>query len=615
SPERRVSRIQQETRELDLAHQQLIKQHEELKQRYDDLELEKEELHIHLREIDHAIQLANEAGKADFAMRTEIDRIRQDLQHSEDRRQEIESILENQLETIHHLTQKTESLAEQAEYAERLKDQLDEVHHAAEKLQKAEGTIDKYRKKLQETTELRRHIKALEEQNGSLVDRNHHIEEEYRKVFVFKTLMDSYKDQVTSLEAKNSELIRETQFVEYQSQQLHQKLETLEEDRTRDADRIQSLEDHLEDLRGTSKRGCNILTDDDEKDTMSEDEEDDQCYDEATQFEHTVKEKNTMASLKDQVKFLQIRSLQKNNLSKGQERITALHQLLQETNLQKTEFEKHYLDAAQERDILQSLMMRVRAGIPEALLDRSEATKPDRDRIDALQLELKTLRETVHEMQTNPPSTLLQKNDTDALKYLEELKQKINGLEEQSKHQLQDINKLLLEKDWLYSQNMERKDLLLEKECFNSEMRASLAAMNAKDDMALRQQNTQLQQTTKELEQHMEELNIKLRKAKEFIKQQDRMLKDIKFGQHSTSHKMSAASLQAAIKQREEENDRLKMQLRESRVQARREQQLLLCAWQDVARRAHRTLIHSRLYPSAWFGAQSRKRPDSYPKR
>ena len=45
-------------------------------------------------------------------------------------------------------------------YNDKIKDQLDEFRHAADKLQKAESVIDKYKKKLEEGTELRRRTKV-----------------------------------------------------------------------------------------------------------------------------------------------------------------------------------------------------------------------------------------------------------------------------------------------------------------------------------------------------------------------------------------------------------------------------------------------------------------------
>lgn len=45
----------------------------------DELEDQKEELKLRLREMDKAVEQAQETGKADFIMRTEIEHLKQDL--------------------------------------------------------------------------------------------------------------------------------------------------------------------------------------------------------------------------------------------------------------------------------------------------------------------------------------------------------------------------------------------------------------------------------------------------------------------------------------------------------------------------------------------------------
>lgn len=46
------------------------------------------------------------------------------------------------------------------EEAARLKDQIDEFRHAAEKAKKTENALEKYKKKLEESADLRRTIKV-----------------------------------------------------------------------------------------------------------------------------------------------------------------------------------------------------------------------------------------------------------------------------------------------------------------------------------------------------------------------------------------------------------------------------------------------------------------------
>ncbi|KAI9316295.1 hypothetical protein BX666DRAFT_225162 [Dichotomocladium elegans] len=101
-----LDRILEEKKYLETQHKQLIEKHGQLQNRYDELQGEKEDLQLRLREMDKAVEQANETGRADYIMRTEIEHLKQDLQRSEDRRQEVEMLLDTQNETIADLTQR-----------------------------------------------------------------------------------------------------------------------------------------------------------------------------------------------------------------------------------------------------------------------------------------------------------------------------------------------------------------------------------------------------------------------------------------------------------------------------------------------------------------------------
>ncbi|KAK3815226.1 MAG: HOOK protein-domain-containing protein, partial [Benniella sp.] len=130
-------------------------------------------------------------------------------QKSEERRVEQEAIIEKQMKEIDDLSRAVSELSAKADEAVRLKDKLDEYKHAIDKLQKTENVIEKYKKKLEEGADYRRQMKVLEEQNQELLNRNKEVEQEYRKVLAFKSLMDSYKEQIMNLENKNSTLAKD----------------------------------------------------------------------------------------------------------------------------------------------------------------------------------------------------------------------------------------------------------------------------------------------------------------------------------------------------------------------------------------------------------------------
>ena len=164
---------------------------------------------------------------------------------------------------------------------------------------------------------------------------------------------------------------------------------------------------------------------------------------------------------------------------------------------------------------LQSDMARIRQGIPDAIVDQSEHTLSLRLHAIDLEKQIKALDKTVVELEQKIAEGKHYGHDEDIRSKYDEMDKKSKDLEEQAKKQLQDINKLLLEKDLLQGQSIEQKDLLLEKEKFNSEMKASLAAYEAKDDEYFKQQNAHLQQQTIQLQEQLIDYKKQSQKSKE----------------------------------------------------------------------------------------------------
>ncbi|KAI7849977.1 hypothetical protein BDC45DRAFT_265743 [Circinella umbellata] len=72
-------KIAVEKKQTEVAHNQLLTEFDELRERFDAIMMEKEDLKNRLRDMDEAITQANNTGKADYVMRTEIDHLKQDL--------------------------------------------------------------------------------------------------------------------------------------------------------------------------------------------------------------------------------------------------------------------------------------------------------------------------------------------------------------------------------------------------------------------------------------------------------------------------------------------------------------------------------------------------------
>ncbi|KXN68013.1 hypothetical protein CONCODRAFT_42209, partial [Conidiobolus coronatus NRRL 28638] len=144
------------------------------------------------------------------ALRHEVDQIRLELEHSETQRHELESQLQVQQLTCQELSYQVDQMRETVEGVPQLHDLQRENKVLSEKIAKAENTLDKYKRKLEEIGELKRHNKVLEEQVYELTQKNSQLEDDYRRVNSFKSLMESYREKVSELESKGAVL--ETQL-------------------------------------------------------------------------------------------------------------------------------------------------------------------------------------------------------------------------------------------------------------------------------------------------------------------------------------------------------------------------------------------------------------------
>lgn len=222
----------------------------------------------------------------------------------------------------------------------------------------------------------------------------------------------------------------------------------------------------------------------------------------------------------------QVKQLQEEQASGRSQKAVVLQHLLDDANRLKTQFEKSYIEVSQERDILQSDMARIREGIPDALVDQSALTLSLRLHTVELEKEIKSLRETVAKLEKRIEEGRFSDVDgsDDIRSKYPEMEQKCKQLEEQTKKQLEDINKLLIEKDVLQGRSIVQKDELREQQKLNSEMKASLAAYAAQNDDPVKQQNAHLQQQAIQLQEQLHEVQLKLKKAKEVRKNQIQMI-------------------------------------------------------------------------------------------
>jgi protein HOOK3 len=254
---------------------------------------------------------------------------------------------------------------------------VDEYRHAADKLQKTENVMEKYKKKLEESADLRRHVKALEEQNAALVDQNAALEEAYGKVSLFKPLMESYKNQITELETKGSSRAKEIDGLKYELDQAKARLKVAAEERARDSEALELYQERVRELELTAPRSAipktpNTATSPGGFNTagvgaslegeLRASEEDAAGVQGLGGELDDALTGTTMTDLKLQIRKLKrdLEAASKNQAEAS--RILVLENLLEDANRMKARYETDYLQAHREKLVLQTELEEIRSG-------------------------------------------------------------------------------------------------------------------------------------------------------------------------------------------------------------------------------------------------------------
>ncbi|KAG8811256.1 hypothetical protein FRC17_002555 [Serendipita sp. 399] len=609
------------------------------------------------REVE-SMQSGNISSKGDVMKRAEIDRLRAELQKSEDNLQAAEAEGERQAAIIEDLNKKNGELQLQADEAVRLKDQVDEYRHAAEKLSKTENVMEKYKKKLEESADLRRRVKSLEEQNASLVDTNAQLDAEFRKVASFKPLMESYKTQLTELESKNSARAKEMETLKWELDQTKGKLKLALEQQTKDAETIELFQDRVKELelgatpnRATFKGGA--------RDSIvlgPGTPLDDELRGLGGELDDALSG-TTTTDLKLRIRKLE-KELEDIKGSKGKEeesKILVLESLLEDAKKMKTRYEADYLKEHREKLTLAAEMEEIRAG----KADGGEVAIALRKRLNETVEELDALKKEHTEMQVNyeridkeltiakSDLNLVNKDQVEILHSLREtlnqdkeglekeitsLRNQVSDLSERNKMHLEQVNSLLLDKVSMQTEGLGQRERMLEREREMGDLRMVLAGKDIPEDVKAKLMA--LHDEKEMVKDQLKTANEKLVKARQvayfsevfilgsnisslqFIKSQDKLfreehakaLNNLAGGQFDEAEE----SFRSQIKMLEEEIKRLKRSMSEAEQRYRREQELMLGhihAQGMIMTRQHLAAQQKSSGtggPSSWLGQQRR---------
>ncbi|GAV99992.1 HOOK-domain-containing protein [Lentinula edodes] len=639
------SAILNEKETLEKVYQTLLDEHRQLQTTHDDILSERGDLVAQLKEARREVDNRRNDGRADVMLRAEIDRLRADLQKSEDNLAIAESELEKQTAVVTDLTRKTDDLQSKADEAAKLKDQLDEYRHYSEKLNKVENVLEKYKKKLQEAAELRQRVKTLEKQNADLVDVNASIEEEYRKVAAFKPLMESYKGQIVDLENKASTRTQELETLKFELEQALTKLKIVSEERVKESETIELYQERVRELELASDtrlpkaprtRQDSVETTDASGEPLSsavedvDDEEDAQAMGLGGEL-HDAESGTTMTDLKLQIRKLkrELEAVRKNEADAS--RVLVLENLLDDANRMKSRYEADYLAAHREKLVLQRDLEEIRSGKSmgdgaEAAIALRQRLNESVDQLDAIRkehAELEVKFETQSKELTIAKSdlTLVNKDQLDILASLrdsvnedkagleadlERLQKQNKDLVEKNRMQLEQVNVLLLEKVNLQSEGIGQREKMLQRERDFGDLRASLSGKDLPED--IKQRLLALHEDNVMLKESLKTSNEKLTKAKTFIKNQDKLYREEQAGKGianaSGIFEEAEVSMRSQIKILEDELERQKVLLAETKKRYMREAELLMSYIHSMGMNTMRSQLGQRPGKTAWLTSQ-----------
>ncbi|KAM0787021.1 hypothetical protein ACM66B_006288 [Microbotryomycetes sp. NB124-2] len=572
--------------------------YDSLMQSFNALKDEHEAALSSLAKADKQAQEAKSArsDKPDVVHKAELERVKATLSKTEEQLTEVEQTAADQQKLVEELSRKVEELTPRAEEATRLKDQLDEHKHASERLKKTEHVVEKYKKKLEEAGDLRRQIKSLETENAELVDKYALLEEEHSKLAAETPQITVFQSQIDKLQAKLSTATRESEQLRHDLGLALSREEELKKQCERDTETIASLEERTRELESNDVTNGGSHHDVDDR-SLSLDGE-------------------SSSNLKLKVRRLQreLDKLREGGDTKAGE--STLQVELAEVERLRHKYEVEWLAEHRKRLALETQLDEIASGKSKHG-DGPQACAALRRRLETASKELDDLRSRRAELEsrverlTNELDVAhsdLELVDQDQLEALRALRQSVSvdkaaiedklaqarldlqNAQDELKLQTSQVNALLREQIALQQDGIEQRDRLLEREA------------NA----------TQVA-----------ELKQKLKKAKEFIKQQDEQFRERYEAAENGMSEEAVQEFESRIATLTDELARQRTNTAELEARYRREQQLMLSAWHDLGMRHMREGVaneasssrataaqRNQLQPTSWLAQQRARTVD-----
>ncbi|XP_061590319.1 protein Hook homolog 3 isoform X4 [Cololabis saira] len=233
--------IAQRCRELDM-------QVAALQEEKSSLLAENQVLMERLNQSDSIEDINSPAGRRHLQLQTQLEQLQEETFRLEAAKDDYRIRCEELDKELLDVKSHNEELAALADEAQSLKDEMDVLRHSSDKVSKLEGTVEHYKKKLEDMGLLRRQNKLQEEKNTVLMETNVSLEEELRKANATKGQLETYKRQVVELQNRLSEESKKADKMEFEYKRVKEKVDSLQKEKDRMRTERDSLKETIEEL-------------------------------------------------------------------------------------------------------------------------------------------------------------------------------------------------------------------------------------------------------------------------------------------------------------------------------------------------------------------------------
>uniref|UniRef100_A0A8D3CER8 Protein Hook homolog 3 n=1 Tax=Scophthalmus maximus TaxID=52904 RepID=A0A8D3CER8_SCOMX len=233
--------IAQRCRELDM-------QVAALQEEKSSLLAENQVLMERLNQSDSIEDINSPAGRRHLQLQTQLEQLQEETFRLEAAKDDYRIRCEELEKELIDVKTQNEELASLADEAQSLKDEMDVLRHSSDKVSKLEGTVEHYKKKLEDMGLLRRQNKLMEEKNTVLMQTNVGLEEELRKANATKGQLETYKRQVVELQNRLSEESKKADKMEFEYKRVKEKVDSLQKEKDRMRTERDSLKETIEEL-------------------------------------------------------------------------------------------------------------------------------------------------------------------------------------------------------------------------------------------------------------------------------------------------------------------------------------------------------------------------------